>query len=329
MRKKYTIKAEISIYERRNQYGRSRGWQKPITLREEKMQAMILAAGFGTRLLPFTNFKPKPLFPILNRPLLLLTIERLQRAGCDHIVINCHHLRRQIVDILENLTGVVVQREERILGTGGGLRLALQSFRDEPVLVTNGDIYHTVDFHSLYEAHINSTDPVTMAMHDFPRFNNVSVQDGQVRSFDHVENYRLLAFTGLHVVNPEILDAIPLAQPSSIIDHYRLLLEEKKNIAAFRVDGSFWTDMGTVEDYLALHGGLLTGTIPWWQELGEGPESPFFLTDRPADNNSLMMKDWVCAGNVKIGKNVHLERVVLWEGATVPDGSRLKDTLVI
>jgi NDP-sugar pyrophosphorylase family protein len=329
MRKKYTVKTKISFNERHNQYGWSRVWQKPITSREEKMQAMILAAGFGTRLLPYTQFRPKPLFPILNKPLLLLTIERLQRAGCDHIVVNCHHLQQQIVDILENLKGVVIQREERILGTGGGLRLALRSFRDEPVLVTNGDIFHTVDFHSFYEAHINSAAPVTMAMHDFPRFNAVSVADEQVAGFDNTGNGRLLAFTGLHVIDPDILSSIPLMQPSSIIDHYRWLLNKKKRIAAFRVDGSFWTDMGTVEDYLALHGGLLTGTIPWWQELGEGPESPFFLANRQADNSSLLMREWVCAGEVKIGKDVHLERVILWDYASVPDGSRLKDVLVI
>ena len=109
------------------------------------MQAMILAAGFGTRLLPYTELRPKPLFPLLNKPLLLLTIERLQRAGFDHIVVNCHHLRDQIVDLLQDLRGVVVQQEDIILGTGGGLRLALNVFRNEPVLVTNGDIYHSVD----------------------------------------------------------------------------------------------------------------------------------------------------------------------------------------
>jgi mannose-1-phosphate guanylyltransferase len=290
------------------------------------MQAMILAAGLGTRLLPFTKFRPKPLFPILNRPLMLLTIERLQRAGCDHIVVNCHHLRQQMVDQLKKVRGVVIQQEDMVLGTGGGLRLALQSFRDEPVLVTNGDIYHTFDFNSLYQYHLDNTAPVTMAMHDYPRFNTVSVVNEQVAGFDHTGNHPLLAFTGLHVIDPDILSSIPLSQSSSIIDHYRLLLEKKKRISVFRVDGCFWTDMGTVEDYLALHGGLLTGAIPWWRELGEKPVSPFYLR-QPCD--TLSMKDWVCAGEVKIGKDVHLERVVLWDGAVVPDGCRLKDALVI
>jgi NDP-sugar pyrophosphorylase family protein len=292
------------------------------------MQAMILAAGFGTRLLPYTRFRPKPLFPVLNKPLLLLTIERLQRAGCDHIVVNCHHLQQQIIDLLKDISGVVIQQEDMILGTGGGLRLALRFFRDEPVLVTNGDIYHTVDFYSLYQAHLNDTAPVTMAMHDFPRFNTVSVQDEQVAGFDRAGHCPLLAFTGLHVIDPDILSAIPLLQLSSIIDRYRRLLEEKKRIQVLRVDGRFWTDMGTVEDYLALHGGLLTGKIPWWQELGARPEMPFFLADGLAGDDT-SLKDWVCAGQVRIGRDVHLERVVLWDGVVVSDGSRLQDLLII
>ncbi len=110
------------------------------------MQAMILAAGFGTRLQPYSNLRPKPLFPLLNTPLLLLTIQRLQDAGFDHIVVNCHHLKDQIRSLLAGIPGVFLQEETMIMGTGGGLRLAIDLLKDEPLLVSNGDIYHTVDY---------------------------------------------------------------------------------------------------------------------------------------------------------------------------------------
>jgi NDP-sugar pyrophosphorylase family protein len=330
MRERFTVTADLTNDAGGSAMGRQGSYGNRFTFRSmADMQAMILAAGFGTRLLPFTEFRPKPLFPIMNKPLLLLTIERLQRAGFDHIVVNCHHLRQQIIDLLCDIKGIVIQQEEVVLGTGGGLRLALQSLRDEPVLVTNGDIYHTVDYRLLYEAHRIDTAPVTMAMHDFPRFNTVSVQDELVAGFDHAENGRFLAFTGLHVLNPEILSAIPFMQPSSIIDCYRLLLKDKRRIHAVRVDGCFWTDMGTVQDYLALHGGLLTGRIPWWQELGVMPDTPFFLADRQTCSRTVTMTDWVCVGQVEIGDDVSLQRVVVWDGASVPGGSRLEDALII
>ena len=296
------------------------------------MQAMILAAGFGTRLLPYTLVRPKPLFPILNQPLLLLMIQRLQQAGCDHIVVNCHYLREQIVCALQGIPGVVVQEETTVLGTGGGLRLALDQFRDEPVLVTNGDIYHTIDYQRLYQEHRRKGGAVTMAMHDFPRFNTVAVRDGRVCSFDDRTDRvkgELLAFTGLHVLEPEVLDAIPIDEEYSIIDRYRHLLQQGQPIAAMRVDDCFWTDMGTVEDYLALHAGLLTGKIPVWPELVWLTKSSFLVADQEKMGSGLVLLDWACVGDAVIGKNTHLQRSVVWDEATIAEGCRIVDQLVV
>ena len=187
------------------------------------MQAMILAAGFGTRLLPHTLLRPKPLFPLLNHPLLLLTIRRLQNAGCDHIVVNCHHLREQIVAALAGLPGVVVLEEETLLGTGGGLRGALAHLRDEPLLVTNGDIYHTVDFAGLYDRHLARRARVSLAVHDYPRFNTIRIAGDSIAGFAAAPGEGSLAFTGLHVLDPEILETIA---PGAAFLHHRSLPED-------------------------------------------------------------------------------------------------------
>lgn len=307
------------------------------------MQAMILAAGFGTRLRPYTLSRPKPLFPILNQPLLLLTIRRLQQAGFDHIVVNCHHLREQIVHALQQIPGVLVQEETSILGTGGGLRLALPQFRDEPVLVTNGDIYHTIDYRYLYESHIQNGGAVTMAMHDCPRFNTVAVRDGHIYSFDDRSQGQVLAFTGLHVLEPKVLEVIPAAEEYSIIDGYRRLLEQGQRIVAVRVDDCFWTDMGTVEDYLALHGGLLTGRIPLWSEFGDAVEtlshdqcgqgcsssSMCCLSDTVKLERDVTLRDWVCVGDdAVIERQVQLQRSVVWDGVRIAEGRKVVDQLV-
>ncbi|MBU0665539.1 MAG: NDP-sugar synthase [Proteobacteria bacterium] len=293
------------------------------------MQAMILAAGFGTRLLPYTLIRPKPLFPILNHPLLLLTIQRLQQAGCDHIVVNCHYLCEQIVHALQGIPGVLVQEEKSVLGTGGGLRLALDQFRDEPLLVTNGDIYHTIDYQHLYQSHIRKGAPVTLAMHDCSRFNTVAVQDDRVCSFDDRCKGELLAFTGLHVLEPEVLSGIPAQGEYSIIDLYRQLVEQGQPIAVTRVDDCFWTDMGTVDDYLALHAGLLTGGIPLWPELGLSVESPFLFGGKEKIGRGLLLRDWACVGDAVLGKNSYLQRSVVWDGAVIADGQRVVDQLVV
>ena len=293
----------------------------------EAMQAMILAAGFGTRLLPHTLLRPKPLFPILKQPLLLLTIRHLQRVGCDHIIVNCHHLGRQVSDLLAGIAGVTVLPEETILGTGGGLRGALPLLRDEPLLISNGDIYHSFDLRLLYDRHAAAGSTVSLAMHDYPRFNTVRVEDGRVREFAGTTERDCKAFTGIHVLNPEILEGIAPHRYSCILDRYRQLLAAGVGIAAVEVKG-YWTDMGTPEDYLGLHGGLLTGAVPRWPEMGELAGAPFLLERGSAVPTDLHCEDWCCLGDVEIGRDVRLTRVVAWDGVRIAGGSRLSDVLL-
>lgn len=289
---------------------------------------MILAAGFGTRLLPHTMLRPKPLFPILNQPLLLLTIRRLQRAGFHRIIVNCHHLREQVVAQLSGIAGVIVQEEETILGTGGGLRRAMEHMLDEPLLVTNGDIYHTVDYRRVYAEHLENTCPVTLAMHDYPRFNTVHVRGGQVRDFQGNEpGGEKLAFTGLSVLDPRILPPIADGAPSCIIEHYRKYLRKGGSLAVCRVDDCFWTDMGTVQDYLELHEGLLNGSIPRWAEFGYQGTAPVLVAEEAQLLGESSLTDWCAIGRVK-GRDVTLSRVVVWDGVELPSGYRCENALI-
>jgi len=291
------------------------------------MQAMILAAGAGTRLLPHTLIRPKPLFPVLNQPLLLLTIKRLQRIGFDHILINCHYLRDQVIAAIGDLSGVVVLEEETILGTGGGLRNALKYIRDEPLLVTNGDIYHTVDLAGFYSYHIANNASVTLAMHDHLRFNKVCVSGGKVTSFDDSSDGIPLAFTGIHMINPEILENIEPGSYSCIIDHYRKLLGAGIEISCYRADECFWTDMGTPGDYLDLHQGLLKKDIPCWSEF-ETVRRPYCIDKKAKLPANIELAGWACIGGAHIENGSHLERVVIWDDVCIPAGSHIVDQIV-
>lgn len=294
------------------------------------MQAMILAAGFGTRLLPHTLVRPKPLFPILNVPLLHLTVRRLQRFGFDHIIVNAHHLRKQITAELEEVSGVVVVEEDTILGTGGGLRNAFEYCKNGPLLVSNGDIYHTIDYGKLYETHCTSRHAVTLAMHDFTRFNSVSVEGDRVISFEispKKEGELQLAYTGLQVINPGVLANISAGKYSCIIDHYKSLLESNCTIGVYRSDTSFWTDMGTPEDYLALHDGLINGAIPAWSDISECIQPRMFANGKNIHQDT-KVEDWAVVGDAEIGANCTLQKVVAWDGVRIPAGSVLANQII-
>ena len=293
------------------------------------MQAMILAAGFGTRLLPYTKIRPKPLFPLLNIPLLFLTVERLKADGFSHIIINCHHLREQVVELLSHIDGVHLQQEEQILGTGGGLRQAMESMRDEPLLIINGDIYHTIDLRKLYSDHAGSGAAVTLAVHDYPRFNTLRVERGRPVGFGGEKTPGSLAFTGVHVIEPQILEPISPGQKSCIIDRYRDVMEEgRKTINLLRVDDCFWTDMGTVPDYLDLHRGLLLKEIPALPQLQSRCHQPFYIDDHAECGAGMRLDGWASIGRAKIGSKVTLVRSVVWDGAVIPDNSYIEDAIV-
>ncbi len=290
------------------------------------MQAMILAAGFGTRLLPYTKIRPKPLFPLLNEPLLLLTIKRLQNAGFDHIIVNCHYLKEQIVEALDGLKGVVIQEEDIVLGTGGGLRMALRLMRDEPLLVTNGDIYHSIDYRDLYSHHERGDASVTMAMHNYPRFNKVKVAGDRVIGFSAEDGEPCMAFTGLHVLDPEILGLIPEEEKYCIVDRYRALLANDESIQALDVTGCSWTDMGTVEDYLALHGQLLKREIDLWAEFRHAPQGTCLCFEE--QTSFPVYHDWACVGRVALPQKVIFERCVVWDEACLEEGQKYSDILL-
>lgn len=300
------------------------------------MKAMILAAGLGTRLLPFTLKRAKPLFPILNTPLLHLTINRLRQSGVATVVINAHHLRLQIKNALSDEAGIILQEEEKILGTGGGLRMALPHFGKEPLLVVNGDIYHSIDYSGVYRFHCASGADATLVLHDYPRFNDVIVDDSlNITGFSrHAGNgemqERTLAFTGIHVINPELLHIIPQDTTYCIIDCYRKLLQQGASIRAYLATGHFWTDMGTPEDYLKLHADLLGKKVPLYDELAEvAAGGPFIGVQSASVSRDVKLLDWVCIGKgVTIGTGATLQRAVVWDGAVVPAGSIFQDAIV-
>jgi mannose-1-phosphate guanylyltransferase len=282
------------------------------------MQAILLAAGYGTRLRPYTDVRPKPLFPVVNRPLLHRLLDQLRGCNCSSILVNCHHLAAQIEAALVDQAEVLIQHEPEILGTGGGLRRALNRMDNDPILVMNGDLYHQIDLEQVYHRHLLSKNDVTLALHDYPRFNTVGVAGDRVRTFVAEDGERL-AFTGIHVVDPEVIEMIPEQSFHHIIDLYQALAVHGR-VGYCRVDGALWRDIGTPEDYLQLHAELLT----------HGKELGGWVIDPTARLGAeVVLDEWGCIGpGAVIGDRARLCRSVVWGGAAVAAGSWQSDAIV-
>ena len=223
------------------------------------MKALILAAGLGTRLRPYTNHTPKALFTISDRPLLDITITRLIAAGCEAIIINTHHLPDRIESFIAQQSyeiPVLTRFEPQILGTGGAIRNVSDFWNDQPFMVINGDIVTTIDFRQVYDFHRQHFHPATLVLVNDPEWNTVACDaDDFVVEFQHRSEAlnrstaTALTFTGIQVLDPEILEFIPPEVPSSSIDAYTRMIAKGKKIKVFIAKNAYWKDIGTAERY--------------------------------------------------------------------------------
>ena len=215
---------------------------------------MILAAGIGMRLLPYTAITPKPLFPVAGRPLIDITIRALEHAGSTAVIINTHHMHRKIDSFIKKGNydiPVYTRHEPVILGTGGGIKNVTDFFDGQPFMVVNSDIVTNINLKKVYDYHLNHKFPVTLVLYDNPTFNSVSFNEsGFVTNFEKKSSKsNMLTFTGIQVINPEVLDFIPANVFSSIIDAYKKIISNGGKIKAFISEKDRWEDIGTPVSY--------------------------------------------------------------------------------
>lgn len=237
------------------------------------MEAMILAAGAGTRLRPLTDRRPKALIEVRGRPLLAQVLERLVAAGASRIIINTHHHEEQIAAFLKGHAhpGVEVAfspEPDGPYGTGGGLLAAAPLFREGgPFLLHNVDVLSAIPLHELLAEHgaarTGPSGPVVASLavqdrsaHRRLLFDDVGLLgwenrqgDGMVlashRVREPVGDVTRRAFTGIHVVEPVMLELCRRTGTFSIIDWYLDLAEQGHAILPIDVSAHEWLDVGT------------------------------------------------------------------------------------
>ncbi|MDD9304408.1 MAG: phosphotransferase [Desulfobacter sp.] len=215
------------------------------------MKALILAAGFGTRLLPHTRTLPKPLFTINNHPVLDRVIGQLKDVGCSQIFINTHHLSDKIRDFISahpEQQAIELVHEPVILDTGGAIANLKDQLSDDDFILVNADIVWDLDLAAVIQAHKSSGALATLVVHDFYKFNKLLVNhENQILDFDQSPD-KGLAFTGIQVLNPKIFDHMDQARIFSSVDLYKSLCPSGK-VYACTVKDHYWTDIGTPKTY--------------------------------------------------------------------------------
>lgn len=231
------------------------------------MKALILAAGFGTRLRPYTRFLPKPLFTLNNRTMLELAVQKLLDCGCTSIYINTHHLADRIHDaVLRHPDSHRIETiyEPKILDTGGAVANLKHALDEQDFLVINADVVCDFDLSRLIQAHHRSDALATLLVHDCKRFNKLNIvqednQTGRIIDFNAPPE-KGFAFTGIQALSPRIFSHMPQTQSFSSIELYKALCPTGR-IRALTAGAVYWSDMGTPADYVTTSRRHLSGAI--------------------------------------------------------------------
>jgi mannose-1-phosphate guanylyltransferase len=286
------------------------------------MKAIILAAGFGTRLQPLTDKKPKALMPIVNRPIIARNIEYLKTHGVDKIAVNAHHHYQQILDYLDKGRpfGIEIEVlvEPEILGTGGGIRNGLKVCEGGPFFVINSDTLTNIDLTMAYEDHKKSGSIASLILHNYELYNQVLIDDNrQIIDIGKKNYFDRLAFSGIHIIETDVLHFIPESGYSDIIDCYRNMIL-KKSINAFISKGHYWHDIGTLNGYIEAN-----------REILNLEEEPFSTGHGSQIDPSARLKGWAVIGDRSIlGKGVEVERSIIWEDVRVRENISIVDSVV-
>ena len=233
---------------------------------------MILAAGLGTRLRPLTDERPKALVDVGGRTMLEITLSRLRAFDIRDVIINVHYFADMIVEYLKKNQNfgmhIEVSREDVLLDTGGGLKKAAGFFLEDPrdfetpFIMHNVDVISTIDFRRMAQFHNENQALATLGVQDretsryllfderYQLCGRRTVRDQKDELVRPSQSTQALAFSGIHIISPRLLELMLEDGVFSIITAYLRLAAEGEKILAFQADDYYWRDMGRPDDVL-------------------------------------------------------------------------------
>ncbi len=285
------------------------------------MKAMVLAAGKGTRLHPLTAEMPKPMAPVVGKPIMQHIFELLARNGVEETHVNVYYLAEAILGCYGEKTqvdgmSVNISREEKLMGTAGGVKRLADRF-DETFVVIMGDALTDVDLREVVAFHKERGALATLALmpvSDTSQYGVVELDgEGDILAFQEKphtnEAISTLANTGIYVLEPEALDYIPEGTFFDFAnDLFPRLLEARERFVGYQ-DAFYWSDVGTLEAYRQAQADVLEGKVQ--------VEIPGKRLDKNlwADEDVWLHRTVGLAGAVMLGRDAVIGRDVTFSGS--------------
>ena len=220
---------------------------------ELPLTAVVMAGGYGTRLLPLTNALPKPMLPVGGKPLMERVIEQLRQVGIRHVNVMTHYKSEKIVEYFGDGHAFGMELnyvdEKQPLGTGGGL--GLMQPPNEPVLVINGDILTQVDFRAMLYFHQENHADMTIAVRRYEiqvPYGVIECEGVRVRRLQEKPQVGFLVNAGIYLLEPSVYQFMPQNTSFNMTDLIQWLLDAGRTVVSFPVH-EYWLDIGQPADY--------------------------------------------------------------------------------
>ncbi|HEV8133898.1 MAG TPA: NDP-sugar synthase [Pyrinomonadaceae bacterium] len=292
------------------------------------MRAMVLSAGYGTRLWPLTEDRTKPAIPILGKPLVGYVAEYLARFGVDDIIVNLHHRPESVRKALGDGSqfGVKLQyvEEPEILGTSGALDNAKSFFLEDTFVVINGKIITDIDLTAALDTHRKSGAIATLVLlRNIKRelFTVVQTDNGLITGFGGMpsdDSQDPLMFTGIQFMEPAIFRYIPQNVFShSTTDVYPAAMAAGEKIAAHVAKGR-WYELSTLRRYVEIS-----------LELMKDAGNTISVGTACTIDNEADVRDAILWDRVKIDAGARVKRAVLADGVTITSGETIQNAVVV
>jgi len=288
-------------------------------------KAFVLGAGLGTRLRPLTDQLPKPLIPFFHRPLITRAFDHLRGVGVHEFIVNTHHLPQRFAEAFPQNeyegARITFRHEPVLLETAGGIANIADLVHGAPFIVYNGDILADLPLSPLLQTHVASGNLVTLVLRSEGPARHVAIDAARglvtdIRGKLGTGDVGTHQFTGIYAVSPAFLQYLEPGKIESVVYPWLQALRKGERIGAVVVDDGRWWDLGDRESYLQAHRLFL--------DAGEEPIS----SDAEVHPSAVLKGLNVISAAAAVGVGATLEDCILWRGARVADGAKLRRCIV-
>ncbi len=310
------------------------------------MKAIVMAAGKGTRLLPLTATRPKPMIPILNEPILDHMLKSLKEAGIDEATVLVDYLSDRILGHLEDGSRLGMKVDYTLdniaRGTAGAVKNAASALHD-PFIVVSADVLTRIDFRKFVSAHSSTDAPITMALSSVrdPSQYGVAIMDDRNRVTRFLEKpkkeeaFSNLVNAGMYMCDPHILDMIPEGVQFDFSRQlFPLMLSKGVAIGGHPFD-EYWNDVGIPSTYLGATRDMVEGRLESGQRTSAAVEEEDMMHGRLVTGSDCSLAASVgidgfavLGDNVTLGKNVTISHSVIYSNTEIGDGSIISEAII-